>query len=114
MKAYRSLFAAFLVANLAPAYAADTSSPCFSVSRVNPKYPRVALEQGANGNVTLRFAIDRSGHVDRVKVKTSTPAGMFDQAAIDAVREWRYRPCDGTEFEKSFVQEAQLRFKLDP
>jgi protein TonB len=39
----------------------------------------------------LRFIVDQSGRVEReIEVVTSLP--MLDQAAIEAVRQWRFSP----------------------
>jgi len=61
------------------------------VSTVIPSYPENARRLGIEGQVVLRFVVDQSGRVEReIDVLTSVP--MLDQAAIDAVRQWRFSP----------------------
>jgi len=61
------------------------------VSRIIPTYPERARRLGIEGKVVLRFIVDQSGRVEReIEVVTSLP--MLDQAAIDAVRQWRFSP----------------------
>ena len=55
-----------------------------------PVNPLEAQQAHLEGLVILEADIDDRGNVDRVRVLRSAP--LFDQAAIDAVRGWRYTP----------------------
>ena len=57
---------------------------------VRPVYPQEALDARASGVVILEAVIDEHGNVRSARVLRSIP--MFDQAAIDAVKGWRYMP----------------------
>lgn len=57
-----------------------------------PQYPAAAKETGIEGEVTLIYTVTASGHVADVRVLEAEPAGVFDEAALAAVRTWRYRP----------------------
>jgi protein TonB len=57
---------------------------------VRPVYPDLARRARVEGTVVLEAVLDRSGRVSRVQVVKSMP--LLDQAAIDAVRQWRYTP----------------------
>ena len=57
---------------------------------VRPVYPQEALNAGASGVVILEAVIDENGNVRSARVLRSIP--IFDQAAIDAVKGWRYTP----------------------
>ncbi len=57
---------------------------------VRPVYPQEALDARASGVVILEAVIDENGNVRSARVLRSIP--MFDQAAIDAVKGWRYTP----------------------
>ncbi len=59
---------------------------------VAPEYPERALDAHISGSVTVEFTIDTNGRPTDVRVVDSTPADMFDSAAIQAVRAWRYQP----------------------
>jgi len=57
---------------------------------VSPAYPAEALDAGVEGYVDVRFEVDLNGRVASPEVVASEPAGVFDQAALDAIRRWRY------------------------
>ncbi|SEH32863.1 energy transducer TonB [Magnetospirillum fulvum] len=57
-----------------------------------PPYPLSARRRGLEGRVQLRIAIDASGRVETVDVATSSGSETLDDAAVEAVRRWRFRP----------------------
>jgi protein TonB len=57
---------------------------------VRPSYPDIARAAHVQGTVVLDAILDRSGRISQVRVVRSVP--MLDQAAIEAVRQWRYTP----------------------
>lgn len=82
--------------------------------RVNPIYPRSAAERRIQGWVLLRFTISTVGTVKDAQVVSSQPARVFDRAALQAVRKWRYKPriVDGAAVETP-NQEVRLTFELE-
>lgn len=60
------------------------------VYKPSPIYPPIAREAHVEGTVVLQAAISKSGTIENLHV-ISGPA-MLQQAALDAVRTWRYRP----------------------
>jgi periplasmic protein TonB len=60
------------------------------IRRTPPVYPQVARELGIAGTVILQVHISKNGTVEDLRV-VSGPK-MLQQAAVDAVRTWRYRP----------------------
>lgn len=68
----------------------DMTRPVLLV-RVEPSYPQVPRRAGLGGRVTLRAVIAEDGNVESVEVFASTNP-LFNDAAVDAVRQWRYRP----------------------
>ena len=63
---------------------------------VRPVYPEEAKQAGISGMIVMEVLIDTQGSVRSTFVKRSVPA--LDQAALDAVRQWRFTPTilDGT------------------
>jgi protein TonB len=55
-----------------------------------PVYPPIAKASGTQGTVVLQATISRSGTIENLRV-VSGPS-MLQQAAMDAVKAWRYRP----------------------
>jgi len=60
------------------------------IRKVRPIYPEIAKAARVSGTVVLAATITRDGFVTNLQV-VSGPQ-MLRQAAIDAVRDWRYRP----------------------
>lgn len=61
------------------------------VSRVQPIYPEEAKAAGAQGSVVMGAIIGKDGAVQNLHVITSA-SPLLNQAAIDAVKQWRYKP----------------------
>ncbi|HVS77399.1 MAG TPA: energy transducer TonB, partial [Steroidobacteraceae bacterium] len=59
---------------------------------VPPEYPDRALSNRISGSVTVQYVVDKKGYTKDVEVTQSTPPGVFDRAATDAIRRWHYRP----------------------
>jgi len=59
------------------------------ISRVPPVYPMKAREERISGTVCLRVLIAKDGTVEQVEVVSGHP--LLQQAAVDAVRQWRYQ-----------------------
>ena len=57
---------------------------------VRPIYPDIARMARKEGTVVMEAVLDPSGHVTQLRVIRSVP--MLDEAALDAVRQWRYTP----------------------
>lgn len=61
-------------------------------NQVDPIYPQEALENDWQGRVLLHAWLDSHGHVVQVKVYQSSGHKVLDEAALAAVRLWRYKP----------------------
>jgi len=57
-----------------------------------PEYPRSAQSSGHEGQVRLRLRIDAEGRVLEVELLTPCRYPALNRAAVEALREWRYRP----------------------
>lgn len=62
------------------------------ISRVPPQYPLEARRKGTQGFVTLEFTIRPDGSVTDISVVNSHPAGVFEQAARQALSRWKFEP----------------------
>ena len=60
------------------------------IRHVAPVYPEVAQQARVQGVVILEALIDDSGNVANAIIMRSVP--LLDQAALDAVRQWRFTP----------------------
>jgi TonB family protein len=60
------------------------------ISSVPPTYPAMAKAQHVSGGVTIDALVDANGRVTKMKV-LSGPT-LLEQAAMDALRQWKYEP----------------------
>jgi len=73
-----------------PVRVAVLPEPPRKIVDVRPIYPEVARIARKEGMVILEAVLDQGGHVTQLRVLRSEP--LLDQAAIEAVRQWRYSP----------------------
>jgi TonB family protein len=69
--------------------------PISQLTRINyvgPEYPRAARRRDVTGAVSVGFIVTTDGRVRSVSVISSEPGDTFDQAAMDAVEQWRFEP----------------------
>jgi protein TonB len=82
--------------------------------RVEPIYPPFAVNAHLQGVVILEALVDEDGTVAEVKVLRS-PNALLDNAALTAVRQWRYSPLLLNGIRTRFVLTVVLSFYLtDP
>jgi protein TonB len=60
------------------------------VKRVNPVYPNQALQMHKQGTVQILASITKSGSISSAKVIKGDP--ILGQAALEAVKQWKYKP----------------------
>jgi protein TonB len=61
-----------------------------AISQPKPLYPSMAKMARVQGQVVLQAIISKTGVIENLRVVSGHP--MLQQAALDAVRQWRYRP----------------------
>src|SRR5581483_1516675 len=61
------------------------------ISKKNPVYPEAAKAAGVQGTVEIEAVISKEGVPQEIRV-LSSPDDDLSQSALDAVRQWRYRP----------------------
>jgi len=59
---------------------------------VGPEYPRGARRRNITGAVEVQFTVTTDGRVRSMSILNSEPGDTFDQAAMDAVEQWRFEP----------------------
>ncbi|MCO7201488.1 energy transducer TonB [Pseudoalteromonas sp. OANN1] len=92
----------------------STDGQATPLVRSNPNYPPAAARDGVEGWVEMEFAISPQGEVIDVKVTNAEPKRVFDQAAVRALRKWKYRPLivDGKP-QPQYAQRVVLEFTLE-
>lgn len=77
---------------------------------VQPLYPESARKRGIEGWVEAAFTVTPNGSVEDVEVRNASPANVFDDAAVRAIRNWRFEPVvrDG----ERVAQRAMVRLRF--
>jgi TonB family protein len=93
---------AFMILFVAPLHAQERAA----VHKVPPVYPPIARQLGITGVVVVTTTVDATGKV--VKAESTSGNKLLAPSAIDAVKQWKFAPGDGTDtftvsvsFEKS-------------
>jgi protein TonB len=60
------------------------------LQRIIPRYPPIAQASHTQGTIVLQAVISKNGTIENLRVVSGSP--MLQQAALDAVAQWRYRP----------------------
>jgi protein TonB len=77
---------------------------------VQPVYPESARKRGVEGWVELAFTVTPSGTVEDVEVRNASPANVFDDSAIRAIRGWRFEPVERNG--EKVAQRAMVRLRF--
>jgi periplasmic protein TonB len=80
------------------------------VRRVDPEYPLIAVNAQIEGIVILEATVDKTGAVTETRVLRSH--SVLDQAAVNAVEQWRYEPLRLNGIAQPFVLTVTVSFSL--
>lgn len=99
-------------ATAAPSCGASGLTGPRTLERRPPEYPDGARLAGFEGTVDVELTVLRDGRTGWARVVRAAPAGLFEQAALDAVRDWRFEPArlDGVAVECRAA--TRVRFAL--
>lgn len=81
------------------------------IVKVEPVYPEAAVKQKIQGTVVIEATIDVEGNVVNTTIIDGHP--MLNQAAIDAIKQWKYAPFIEEGVKKSVKFTVVVRFKLN-
>jgi len=82
------------------------------VKRVNPTYPLSAKEEGVQGTVQLRLRVEKNGSVSNVRVSKSSGDRRLNDAAVAAVKKWKYEPAVQNGVPRAVDTFASVSFRL--
>src|SRR5438067_2503717 len=90
----------------------NQSLPLKVVEQEYPAYPDKAKKDQLEDQVVVRYIIGKKGQVIDVQIIDHAKYSMFDDATVDAIRKWRFRPMiqDGKPVE--VVHELAVNFEL--
>ncbi len=99
--------------------AADTQayqSPSFNAAYLNnptPDYPSVSRRLGEQGLVLLHVQVTEDGTAGSVTLQTGSGSTRLDQAALEAVKKWRFVPAKRGEQAVSASVVVPVRFSIE-
>lgn len=84
----------------------------YSASNQKPTYPAMSKRLGEQGTVVLRVLVKADGSAGEVEVKSSSSYPRLDQAAVEAVKTWRFNSAkiDGKAIDEWY--QVPIPFKL--
>jgi periplasmic protein TonB len=85
-------------------------APAVLLQKVDPGYPPAALAARVGGTVVLQISIDASGDVTKVEVRREATMGLTE-AAVEAVRRWKYRPATGPSGPIPSLKQVKVDFR---
>jgi protein TonB len=68
------------------------TEPLFAVPPKPPRYPAIARKRGQQGTVWLEVWLDKRGQQAKQMIVQSSGVAVLDQAALQSVKGWRFRP----------------------
>jgi protein TonB len=92
--------------------AASLAASLHRTKYVPPEFPPKALSQKISGSVTVEYIVDTNGDPRDVRVVEATPPGVFDHAAINAVKRWHYEPVSLNGAPVEVPVRTSIRFEL--
>ena len=93
-----------------PVRVADLPVAPRKIVDARPVYPDIARMARKEGTVVMEAVLDPTGRVTQLRVIQSVP--LLDQAAMDAVRQWRYTPSTLGGHPVSVLMSITIRFTL--
>ncbi len=102
-------------ARSAQAAGVNTASLAAGLKRARyqaPEFPQKALSQRVSGSVTVEYIVDTNGETRDVRVVEATPPGVFDRAAVAAVKRWKYEPVLANGAPVEIPVRTSIRFEL--
>jgi protein TonB len=78
-----------------------------------PAYPQFALRRRDQGSVMLRVNVSAQGTPTEVDLAATSGHPSLDNAAIAAVRQWRFNPATQAGTPVAAVAQVPVRFQLE-
>ncbi len=98
---------------LALAGCASSSRPLQLIGGADLVYPAQARAAGIEGRVVVHYDVTVEGVVVNAMVAESEPSGLFDAAALAAVRSWRFKaPVDKGQVVAAPDRVSEVIFRL--
>jgi periplasmic protein TonB len=100
----------------APAPVVEVSPPIFNAAYLDnpqPRYPPLSRRIGEQGRVILRVLVTPAGNAQQIEVRDSSGHARLDDAAREAVRQWKFVPAKRGEQPVAAWVLIPVSFRLD-
>lgn len=87
--------------------------PAVALEAPGPRYPDSARRRSVEGAAVVEISIRADGSVERGRIVETSGSSALDDASIEAVRTWRYRPATLAGKAVSSVQRVKFVFRLE-
>ena len=102
-----------IVAHIFFSGCAGMQNPPEFVTGNMPTYPDTAKADRTSGWVDVEYLISPQGETISISVIASSPSGVFDEAALEAVATWRFRVIGIEQDQLQQKRISRLVFKLE-
>jgi len=92
---------------------ANVDAKPVALFRARPVYPSGAMSKNITGNVKFRFLVDRNGIVKIVEIIKADPEGIFEEATLKAVKQWRFQPAKVKGVAVACWAQSAINYELD-
>jgi bla regulator protein BlaR1 len=75
-----------------PFQAVEVDTPPSVIKSYPPRYPYLAKRDDISGSVVLQFVVTKDGNAVGTTVVESQPEGIFDETALQAIEQYRFKP----------------------
>jgi protein TonB len=79
-------------------------------TRINPRYPKQAIQVRAQGTVWLTILVGANGLVQGIKAKSGPP--IFHDSSADAVRQWIFQPLIQNGQPVPFITDVEFNYEI--
>ena len=100
----------------APVVEEKIEPPRFGVAYLNnptPEYPSLSRRQGEEGRVLMKVLVSAEGAAEDVQIEASSGSERLDNAAVTAVKRWRFIPAKKNNQPLSAYVLVPMKFSLD-
>jgi protein TonB len=103
---------AAITAEQSPAPPVGETANMQVTNRVDPVYPAQSRRAGEEGTGVFRVLVDPSGRAMDVSVVTSTGFSRLDEAAMTAIKKWKFKPAMNAGQAVQSYTKVQVKFEL--
>lgn len=82
-------------------------------SRAGLVFPAIARERNLSGYVVIEVLVGTSGQVERSRIVSADPPGIFETSALDSVKQWKFDPAVASGQAVASWVTQKIRFDLE-